>query len=312
MQIARQYDVILLSKDDITKYSNVFTIPVFNSPQEHWVVKKMYKHPTLGSKIWNCKMRKGMDITREKKYFETSPTSIAVVEGKHMMKFGYSTKKLKYWLNEKNKTRFNLLGKDFLCWRDVSMKKDRRMMKVMVVRSEEMIAVTSSTYVIYELPAPFEYVCAIMNSIPFEFRIRQIVSNRHVSIYIAKDMPVPLFDDKNDLHRYIVKKAIAFKPKANVWADNKVTKKVPHADQVGELEHRRELAEFDALSALIYNLNLGEFKITLNAHIRVDEEYKTEAIKQYYKLVEQFELGDECQLYTSDVQFLSAEIEQKY
>ena len=293
--IASKYNIILLKKADIAEHSKEFVIPIYGDYNELSVVRKMYKYPTLGDPDWNCGISSGLHVTNERDCFVSTPTSIPVIEGKYMMRFGYSTKKLTRWLDETKKSRFKLLGKNFVAWRSISPKARRRMMKVIFVTKSERIALTNSIFTITDLPQQSqEYLCGIMNSIPFEFRIRQTTLGANISKHIIEKMPVPLFDHENRLHVYLSEKVGFFRETANRWADEKMMSDgEENIDQIGDLRYKSELTEFDALSALIYGLNLGEFKQTLNVHVEVDSEYKREAIKQYCRLIDHFGLGNE-------------------
>ena len=307
--ISKKYGIILLTREEITKYSHEFVIPVFHNLQEVLPLRKMYKHPILGGSVWNCKTGRGLDMSKTENldHVTTKSSSIPVIRGRDMMRFGYSSKKPKYRLNEKGKSSFTLFGKKFIGWRRVSPKVRRRMMKVMSVDESEKIVLADSIATLFELPqGSQDYVCGIMNSIPFEFRIRQLLSGATIGQYIIENMPVPFFSSDNKLHTYLSERAISFRKVANEWADEKVTAMENDAqmvDQKGELRYKKHLSEFDALSALIYDLNLGEFKQTLRAHRDVSSEYKKEAVKQYLKLVEQFKLGDIYWKDDTDIKF---------
>ena len=306
--IAKKYGIVLFTREEITRYSRGFIIPVFHDPQDALLLRKMYKHQILGGDVWNCKTSRGLDMSKLQNLNSVKSDSLStpVIRGRDMMRFGYSLKKPEYRLSKKGESRFKLFGTKFIAWRRVSKRKDRRMMKVIFVKESERIVIAASIAAISELPeGSYEYVCGIMNSIPFEFRIRQILSSSTIAQYIIEDMPIPLFSSENKLHMYLSEKAISFRKIADEWADEKVTAEgnVNMIDQEGELRYKKDLSEFDAISALIYDLNLGEFKQTLRAHKDVASEYKREAVKQYIKLIEQFKLGNTYRIDDTNIEF---------
>ena len=303
-KLAKEYKLFLLGSKEIIQYSQNYIIPVIKDSRELQILEKMYSFPVLSHSKWNCKTTRGLDVSLDRGYFNSIRTAIPILEGKHIMRFGYSLKKIRWWLDEENKDKGKLFGKEYIAWRGISRKKDRRMMKAIYVTSETRMEITNSLKAIIDLPeGSHRYVCAVLNSIPFEYRIRQLCYGPNITQYLLEDMPIPLFDENNTLHSHLVKKVKEFEQIAIKWADEKMINPGLNIDQEGEFRYRVQLSEFDALVALIYGLNLTEFKITLNNHQDVCYEYKQAAVQNFQVLIQKFNLNPILANNTSEIDF---------
>ncbi len=305
--ISNKYNVPLLQWKQIVDYSpNYLIIPAINNNRELIVLDKLYTHPLLSGQIWSGKTYSGLHVTNEKKRgtFSEVPTKYPIVEGQHMVRFGYSTISPSRWLKEDRLDRFPLLESDYIGWKDISLNDDRRRMRVAYFKREDRIPITNSVLCITDLPEnSYYYITAIMNSIPFEFRIRQICYGQHMLQYIIDQMPVPLFSSDDPVHQYITEKVIEFEETAKLWADEKVLERGNRAEAVGELRYKSQLSEFDALAAIAYGLNLGDFKVTLAAHPKVPVEYKREALDHFHNLIKRFDLDNSYLEDDTDIEY---------
>lgn len=261
-------------------------IPIFDSLESIAVVEKQFQHPRLGDKEWNCKTSSGFHMTKARKdgLIIRQKTIIPVIKGENLVRFGYNNK-VKWWVREGMEDKLVFWGQDYIGWKNVSGNDSRRRMRVVLFKANT-VAVGNCINVLYNFPPRAgRFLCAIMNSLPFEFRLRQICLGNNINNYIMTEMPVPLYDLSNPLHRRIESWYDEFLPLSKEWANLHGTLKSPIKKSNLELKYIPHSSLLDALSALAYGLDLEDFESILYVQEKLWENYKRLAIKQYQDLM---------------------------
>lgn len=278
----------------ITNYSeDHFLVPMLNTQKETQVLKKIYKFPILNSEYWTASFTEGFHRRDDSKYFDSIKTNYPLIEGNALARFGVEKVLTKYYVDPKKVDlatykRTKTFNHEYIGWRDISGNDYRRRMYASLFPKN---SVTSDTvFHLYNIPNnTYRFVCACLNSLVIEFRVRQVAYGLHVRRYVVGLLPIPQFNKSNKLILKIEEKVVEFEPIGDKWARKNFGATIRQRIQ-NEWEHTEKLAEIDALVALVYDLNMGDFKVVLNAHPKVWREYKEKCVYYFEKYVKELDL----------------------
>ncbi|MFX0062951.1 MAG: Eco57I restriction-modification methylase domain-containing protein [Candidatus Hermodarchaeota archaeon] len=268
---------IKISRKYVMDYApESFTVPIIHSPEELTILEKLYRFPPFGHNCWGLRFGTELHRTNHANYFSEEKTDIPVLEGKHITRFGYTLDNIQFYVQRKDiKEKFPSFTQSRLVWRSVSDRFLRRRMFVSVVDSG--IALANSLN--YIAPVNEEkqleklyYLAGVMNSLVFEYRVRQLSFNQNLNHYLIKSIPVPLYEPKNQLYREIMKKVVSIIPKANDWARN-LNLEGKKAGKEIEEQLFPNLASIDISVTQLYELTSTEFNLILETFPKLSKGY---------------------------------------
>jgi hypothetical protein len=269
----------------------------FRSATDVAIVKKMLAFPPLGKKlegVWNLKLTNEFHMTNDSKLFHTEPgaTRLPLYEGRMIHQFSAGQAPPKYWIEE-TAGRAGILGTRAkagsaerlgyevarFAFREIARSTDARTMiasmlpprvfanhKLMVARPESMSGPVSL------------YVLGIVNSLTFDFVIRQQVASS-VSMYAFYQMPVPRLKEADSKLQSISARSarlVCTSPSFDELARECGLKS--HQDGATDPTERARLrAEIDGLVAHLYGLSEAEFAHVLASFPLVPEPAKVAA-----------------------------------
>ncbi|MFX1252931.1 MAG: Eco57I restriction-modification methylase domain-containing protein [Promethearchaeota archaeon] len=272
---------IKISRKYVMDYApESFAVPIIHSSKELIILEKLYRSPSLGHHCWGLRFGTELHRTNHANYFSEEETDIPVLEGKHITRFGYTLDNIQFYVQRKDiKEKFPSFSESRVVWRSVSDRFLRRRMFVSVVDSG--IALANSLNYISCLD-PLEklyYLAGVMNSLVFEYRVRQLSFNQNLNHYIIKSIPVPLYEPNNQLYREIVKNVESIIPKAHNWAQI-LNLKGKTAGKKIEEQLFPDLASIDIYVTQLYELTPTEFNLILGAFPKLSKEY-VEYLRSY-------------------------------
>jgi len=258
------------------------SIPLFDSSRSVSVTRKMFRYPKLGDKEWGCKTSSGFHMTkaRRNRWIIRQKTRIPVIKGENLVRFGHNNK-IKWWVQEEKEKNLTFWGQDYIGWKNVTGNDSRRRMRVVLFKANT-VAVGNCINVIYNFPlGSGKYLCAMMNSLPFEFRLRQICLGNNINNYIMEEMPVPLHDPSNLIHRAIESWYDDFHPMSMDWARLHGNTRSSIKKSNLELRYIQYSSQLDALSAMAYDLDQEDLNTVLAAHDKLWNDYKKLVIQNF-------------------------------
>ncbi|MFX1538014.1 MAG: Eco57I restriction-modification methylase domain-containing protein, partial [Promethearchaeota archaeon] len=268
---------IKISRKYVMDYApESFAVPIIHSPDELTILEKLYRSPPLGHDCWCLRFGSELHRTNHANYFSEEETDIPVLEGKHITRFGYTLDNIQFYVQRKDiKKKFSSFTQSRLVWRSVSDRFLRRRMFVSVVDPD--IALANSLNYIAPLNEEVQleklyYLAGVMNSLVFEYRVRQLSFNQNLNHYLIKSIPVPLYETNNQLGREIVKKVVSIIPKANNWA-RILNLEGRKAGKEIEEQLFPDLATIDIYATQLYELTPTEFYFILETFPKLSKEY---------------------------------------
>jgi hypothetical protein len=114
-----------------------------------------------------------------------------------------------------------------------------------------------------------KYLVAVMNSLVFEFRARQLSKNSHMNMFVIRQVPVPRLRDGDPRFNEIVRE----------------TSSILNNEALSAIERERSQVRIDALIAAEYGLTARELKHVLGMYSRVAQEYKSCVLREFDQVV---------------------------
>jgi len=273
----------------------------FRSATDVSIVNKMLAFPALGEKredVWNLKLTNEFHMTNDSKLFHTEPAvnRLPLYEGRMIHQFASEQVPPKYWIEEsagrgsifgaRNKAAATeKLGYESarFVFREIARSTDARTMiasmlpprvfanhKLMVGRPESMSGPVAL------------YVLGIVNSVTFDYLIRQQVASS-ISMYTFYQMPVPRLMDADPKLKAISSRAarlVCTSPPFDELARQCGLES--HKDGASDPTERAKLrAELDGMVAHLYGLSEDEFAHILKTFPLVPEPAKVAALNAW-------------------------------
>ncbi|MHA2364347.1 MAG: Eco57I restriction-modification methylase domain-containing protein [Candidatus Hodarchaeales archaeon] len=274
---------IAYSRDFILKFSpKLMIFPLCQNQKFIALLMKLQSFQRLGKGGWNCFISRGFDrtIDKEKRFSSSIESSIPMLEGVHINRFGFTLKKIDFYAIKGMEKTHPAWNKKAIAWQ-ISPGRNVMRRRLHFARLPENVVTSNKLGVITNFPEEsWLYLITILNSIPTEFRLRQVSLGADIANFMIEEIPIPIFDPLNPLHQLITKWAKSFEPKAKEWADRRIEVSTKVRAKI-EQEYTRDLVHGDALSALAYDLTYKEFILTFEAHPKVWLEYKEQALAWY-------------------------------
>ena len=278
------------------------------------IFKKMYRHPRLGSSEWNIQTLREFDMTNDSNLFNSRKSDLPLYEGKMIYQFSNNLDAPKYYVQKKIGFE-HLLGKENkrvkkelkkagtltsikpqldcqryrLVWRDVTNAVDRRTLIATILPPSVFLGNTLS----YIRPAVFDkndyvdslshkelaYLCGMLNSFPIDFILRHRV-NLHVSMFHLLELPVPKFDEDDELHKQVYISAAKLVCTSKEY--DELRKSVDVDKGVENAEERTKLqALINVAACKIYGLDKSELKFILRYFSVEDADLKKSTLKEF-------------------------------
>jgi Alw26I/Eco31I/Esp3I family type II restriction m6 adenine DNA methyltransferase len=277
-------NLIYFAPNDILRSSPNLIVPAVRNQRELNIFKKITQFPSLSSSTWGCKTSRGIDMTNDRSLLVKNPTSFPLIEGRHLVRLGYDNTHPRYWIRsfEEYQQKISFWNQTIIVWKNFSGNHRRRRMRIAILPPNSVIS--NSAICLYNFPNIDDvefYLAGIMCSIPFEFRIRQLCYGININQYIMDNMPVPLFNPKEKLHRKIASTVKNFIPQGREWARRKMEANSSLSKAQLEDYYQDTITKIDALAALIYQLTREEFIITLSAHPKLEISYHNQTLSYY-------------------------------
>ena len=277
-------NLIYFAQNEIIKSSPKSIVPAVRNQHELNLIKKITKFPSLSSEKWGCKTSRGIDMTNDRNLLVKTPTAFPLIEGRHLVRLGYDDTHPRYWIRsfEEYQRKISFWNQTIIVWKNFSGNHRRRRMRIAILPSKSVIS--NSVICLYDYPNIPEvefYLAGIMCSIPFEFRIRQLCYGININQYIMDNMPIPLFNPRKELHQKMVFLVKYFIPQGMEWARRKMEASSPLLKAQLEKDYLDPITTIDALASLIYNFTKEEFRVTLDAHPQLEQNYHYMALEKF-------------------------------
>lgn len=252
-------------------HSKSYSFPLIETQDDFLILKKLIRFPKLQNN-WGLEAHRELNRTDDLKsgYISSSPTNMPVLEGKHLVHYGYSLKNPRYYVQDPQKysEQKAIINYKRIVWRNVSnINLGRRMFVALIppgvstVNSLNYISpkgskMNSKDSEFYLSDDQLTFLTVIIGSIVAEYFIRFFSTNNNLNQYLIMNLPIPNYDNYNQIHRQIVSKFSLYSPEFNTWADKMVclgsqsSKKRILAKKYWEM-----LAHLDSLVFKVYSLN---------------------------------------------------------
>jgi len=242
------------------------------TPIELNVLKKIHSFPALSERIensWNARMARDLDETNDRHMLTTEPTQYTFLKGRAVFPFLVRRDLLTHSVHpEMYKKRDGHSRLTRVVWRDVTRPNmERRMYSTLCPRG---FAVGNSLN--YIVPDQSEeektFLVAVLNSLVFEYRARQISRNSHMNMFVLSQIPVPRLTKGNRFFDDVVRE----------------TQKILNNESVSKVQLASTKARIDATVALMYGLAENELEYLLETYDRLDPDYRIKVAEYFREL----------------------------
>jgi hypothetical protein len=304
-------DSLLMRVETIRRMSpDSLSIPEYKNAMDVQIAEKMSVHPLLGEDLpntWNLKLGTEFHMTNDSDLFRTQPGPgrLPLYEGKmiHQFTHRWEGAAARYWIDEQEgrKRIIGARGKDVgqkldyqtyrLGFRDIARNTDTRTM---------ISTITPKSFHGNKLPcvvtlgengerrideATQVFLCAIWNSFPLDYLIRQRVTST-LNFFYVYQLPVPRLSAGERYFDAIVERAaklICTTPEFDDLA--RAVGLGGHQTGVTDEAGRARLrADLDGMIAHLYGLTEDEFAYILSTFPLVSEAVKAAALDAYRAL----------------------------
>lgn len=293
-------DSLQISIELVRKLSpDSLSVMEFKNEGDIRIAEKMLQFPLLGEKIegkWNLRLTAEFHMTNDSHLFKQEPGKgrLPLYEGKMIHQFTHLYAEPRYWVDEKE-ARKALLGRNGI---DNGQKLDYQFYRFAyraIARSTD-----SRTFIGTILPKnvvgghslnvalPIQdnrytlFICATLNSLFFDFALRQQVS-ANLTMFFIYQTPVPRLTSGDKYFSDIVQRAaklICTAPEFDELAQQ-VGLNSHREGVTGETERAKLRAELDGIIAHLYGLTEAEFAYVLTTFPIVPETVKQAALAAY-------------------------------
>ncbi len=266
-----------------------YSFPFIDSNKDFRILKSLLKYPKLSSG-WDLDAHRELNRTDDLKLnvITSNPTILPVLEGKHLVHYGYSLEHPRYYISDP------IHYKDYkpiyqfprIVWRNVSnINLSRRMFVCLIPKG--IPTVNSLNYIVpytlnpknklKKIPLSMDclkYLTVMLGSIVAEYFIRFFSSNNNLNQYIVLNVPVPAYNPKISIHREIVESFSELSSKFNEWASLMVhLGRKNHEKQQLKKKYWIHLAHLDNLAFRAYDLSWEELSTIQDKLPKIPSEY---------------------------------------
>jgi Alw26I/Eco31I/Esp3I family type II restriction m6 adenine DNA methyltransferase len=233
------------------------------------ILKKIHSFPALGTRSsdsWNAHMARDLDETNDRHMLTSERTRYRFLKGRAVFPFLIKTDQLKHWIRpEMYSHRDGHCRVSRVIWRDVTRPNMARRMYSTVCPPGFAIGNSLNYIVPNQTEKEKIFLTAVMNSLVFEYRARQISRNSHMNMFVVSQIPIPRLACGNQYFNGIVHE----------------TQKILNNELVLGNEGAAIQARIDAIVARMYGLTKKELGYLLGTYPRVNPEYKAQVMKEY-------------------------------
>lgn len=263
------------------------------------IAEKMLQFPLLGEQIegkWNLRLTREFDMTNDSHLFKQEPGKggLPLYEGKMIHQFIHLYAEPRYWVDEAE-GRKALLGRngvddgqklDYQCYRfgyrAIASSTNARSIISMIVPKNVVCSHSLNVALPIQDNRYMLFICATLNSLFFDFSLRQKVSS-NLTMFFIYQTPVPRLTSGDKYFWDIVQRAaklICTAPEFDELAQEVGLNS--HREGVTDETERAQLrAELDGIIAHLYGLTEAEFAYILTTFPIVPEAVKQAALAAY-------------------------------
>ena len=276
-------------------------IPLIFHQDEKTILSHLIQFPRV-SKEWGFDTKRELNRTDDEKngVIARKKTAIPVLEGKHLVQFGYSLNTVKFFVSSPDdylqyKPIFQY---ERIVWRNVSNIKLRRRLFFALLPSG-IATVNSLNYITpyriqqigkekKKIPISRSekiYLLGMLNSLVSEYWIRLFSTNNNVNQYLIQNLPIPFYEPTNVHINQLIDRVDQFQSQAQVWADQMVLLGRDYKKKrVLERGHWSDLAQIDALVFKIFGININQILRIFDRVPKVEMAYKNLVVEYFQKL----------------------------
>lgn len=238
------------------------------------ILEKLGQFPALGEEIdgvWNATPSRDLDETKDRHLLTEEETCYRFLKGRAVFPLRIEHDRVGYYLKEDlYRPRDEHSRTSRVVWRDVTRPSMARRMYATVCPQGYGVG-NSLNYII---PTQSEtekvFLAAVMCSMVFEYRARQLSRNSHMNMFIIRQMPVPRLTEGDSMFDDIVSDASQILNNESVKSD----------------KHVGTRARIDALVAHMYGLDREEMRFIVDSYTKVDAEYRNLVMDEFLKVEE--------------------------
>ena len=251
------------------------TIPAIRDALDAQILARLYEHPLITDKsarFYAIPWSGDYNITLDRKKFVGGP--IPVLEGKHVEQ---------YATVDPSNVRYSVVtprlrgGADpnqyRLTWRDITGTLDARRMSATLLPKQCVTSDLLNTLVVEGTLADRLLLLGVVNSLTFEWRIRQVARSNHVKPMVMRQMPCPRSaPDEADFDLVVnrVARLLITDPRLQ-----DLSSFAPQGPITGLAARHEAICEIDAAVARLFNLTGEELDRVLSLYDKVAEATKT-------------------------------------
>jgi Alw26I/Eco31I/Esp3I family type II restriction m6 adenine DNA methyltransferase len=307
-ETAFEYDLAFLKKSS----PQHLTIIESTNKIEQKIFDKLFKFPILEDPSWGFKPSRELDMTNDAGLFHSINVGPPLYEGKMIHMFSHTLAPPRLWLDKEQveeKLKQKELGRipakikriqsdllprlhaeDYrLVWRSAANSTDTRTLISTILPPNVFlgnslnflvpIIFDKSTYVKPITNTESIFLCGILNSFVQDFIIRHKVS-RNINYFHINGQPVPRFDEKNTLHKKIIKNSTMLICTSDEFL--KLREEVGILDYITDPLKRQALEiQINACVAKIYDLTKEELEYILESFSSVDKKFKDNVLDEF-------------------------------
>lgn len=263
------------------------------------IAEKMLQFPLLGEQIegkWNLRLTAEFHMTNDSHLFKQEPGKgrLPLYEGKMIHQFTHLYAEPRYWVDEAE-GRKALLGRngidngqklDYQCYRfayrAIARSTDSRTFIGTIVPTNVVCGHSLNVALPIQDNRYMLFICATLNSLFFDFALRQQVSS-NLTLFFIYQTPVPRLTSGDKYFSDIVQRAAKLICTAPEF--DELAREVglnSHREGVTDETQRAQLrAELDGIIAHLYGLTETEFAYILTTFPIVPEAVKQAALEAY-------------------------------
>ncbi len=174
--------------------------PVIVENQSGWdILKKIHKHPSLGSLTFIHNLRGELDLTLDKKFITNEKTQHPLLRGANIKEFGYQTgtEFVRHDFIKKipNKNHFIKTNR-IICQQISNIHSDKRL-KFTIIPSGFILGnscnfIARENSLFDQEQVTLQYLVGILNSLLIDWRFKITSSNNHISNYELDELPIAI------------------------------------------------------------------------------------------------------------------------
>lgn len=267
---------------------NLFSIPLFSSLPEIKMMEYLIQFPKLRSG-WKLQGKRELNRTDDERngIISHQPTSIPVIEGKHLVHYGFSAQEVRFYVTSPHEYgEYRPISKESrIVWRNVSNIRLRRRMFCALLPAGY-ASVNSLNYICSLHPSPESlvkmdedekiFLLGLLGSLVAEYQLRLFSTNNNLNQYLIENLAIPRFNPQNYLHQQFLLQMKSFLPHAEKWADKMVTlgRKYREKEEL-MTQCWTELAQIDRFALEIFTIPATLWVVIFDKFPKINPAYFT-------------------------------------